>query len=115
MREITHATVGLLVAKALGLNPWYVLAGALIPDLDYVAGHRELLHNVFVVGLLLWMNPAVGIGAVTHILLDMVTKHGVALFWPISRKTYGLKLFKTGGIVDWGICLAAALLLLAGG
>ena len=107
MQKITHAAVGLATAVALGTDPWYTLAGALIPDLDYVTEHRKLLHNVWVVAALFAAHPALGIGAITHVLLDMLTVMGVALFWPISSRRFGVRIARTGGILDWVLFLAA--------
>lgn len=36
----------------------------------------------------------------SHLILDSLTVSGVPLFWGIKNKSYGLKLFHTGMIVD---------------
>jgi hypothetical protein len=74
--------------------------GAIIPDVDreYVFTkrrifqkyqlHRALLHNVFFAAAVFTVNPYLGVGVTSHILLDTLTSptdRGVELFFPLSR------------------------------
>lgn len=100
MMKKTHLMAGLALSFMFNLDPVMVVAGALMPDLDYIIWHRKLLHNVFVlIGAFLY-NFAFGIGWLSHLLLDGLTMYGVAWFWPIYRRRIRLAKFKTGGIVD---------------
>ena len=53
----------------------------------YLEGYTKLIYAMFAIGLI--------IGYISHIFIDSLTKSGVPLFYPVSRKMYGLKLFKT--------------------
>ncbi|WP_336034670.1 metal-dependent hydrolase [Halobacterium yunchengense] len=75
-----------------------VVLGALFPDVDTDFGkHRKTLHNLPVLALL-YVFPAyfgnlqyVWIGVATHYVLDVVgSKRGIALFYPLSDREYGL-------------------------
>jgi len=48
-------------------------------------------------------------GYILHVIGDFITKEGVPLTWPLKKK-YGLRLFKTGGVIEslFGFFLAAA-------
>lgn len=75
-----------------------VVLGALFPDVDTDFGtHRKTLHNLpllalvyafpFFFGNLEW----VWVGVATHYVLDVVgSKRGIALFWPLSTREYGI-------------------------
>ncbi len=75
-----------------------VTLGALFPDVDTDFGkHRKTLHNLpllagfiafpYLLGNLEW----VWVGVLTHYVLDMAgSKRGIALFYPLLKKEYGL-------------------------
>ncbi|QLK26637.1 metal-dependent hydrolase [Natrinema zhouii] len=75
-----------------------VTLGALFPDVDTAFGrHRKTLHNlpillVFVVFPSVFGNlEYVWIGVLTHYVLDVSgSKRGIALFYPIWKKEFGL-------------------------
>jgi membrane-bound metal-dependent hydrolase YbcI (DUF457 family) len=46
-----------------------------------------------------WFTVAVGLGAFTHLLGDMLTPEGVPLLWPMRRR-FGIGLFTTAGAVE---------------
>jgi len=101
MQKLTHVAFGLFLARYFGLDPWLVFAGALLPDLDYAFEHRKLLHNIFFAALVFLLSFPVWVGVVSHLLLDLLTRAGVALLWPLSSRRFGLRLFRTGGLFDW--------------
>ncbi|MFP8956000.1 metal-dependent hydrolase [Natrialbaceae archaeon A-CW3] len=75
-----------------------VTLGALFPDVDTAFGrHRKTLHNLpilagfalfpFYFGNLEW----VWLGVLTHYILDVAgSKRGIALFYPVWKKEFGL-------------------------
>ncbi|SFC42680.1 LexA-binding, inner membrane-associated putative hydrolase [Halobiforma haloterrestris] len=77
-----------------------VTLGALVPDVDTAFGkHRKTLHNLpllvgFVVFPELFGNlEYVWIGVLTHYVLDVAgSKRGIALFYPVWKKEFGLPL-----------------------
>ena len=78
--------------------------------------HRGFFHTIFA-GVLIsfaifWVSKgfSVGffIGYLSHLILDASTKSGVALFWPVSKRKFGLWL-RTGGLVEDVIFLAILL------
>lgn len=84
--RLTHAVGGVFAGWLLGLNPLYVLAGALLPDLDYPLRslHRKLFHNVWFAGLVYWLGGLpFAVGVLSHLVLDSLTPMGVNWLWPI--------------------------------
>lgn len=75
-----------------------VILGALFPDVDTAFGkHRKLLHNVFVLGIVLGYVfvfdnlQFVWLGVATHYVLDIAgSKRGLALFYPLTSTEYNL-------------------------
>ena len=68
----------------------------------------QLTINFFllIVLILLWNGEyrieiyiLIATGYLSHLLGDFVTIEGIPLFWPIKKK-FGLRLFRTGGIVE---------------
>ena len=115
MMKKTHIAVG-IAATINFINISNVLflpiavVGSLIPDWDYKLGlkHRGITHTLLALlittGLfslyswklgLLW-----GLNYFTHLLLDSLTVTGIPLLYPLKKKYYGFKLFKTRGAED---------------
>ncbi|WP_247001962.1 metal-dependent hydrolase [Halosolutus gelatinilyticus] len=75
-----------------------VTLGALFPDVDTAFGkHRKTLHNLpILVGFVVFPSvfgnlEYVWIGILTHYVLDIAgSKRGIALFYPLLKKEYGL-------------------------
>ncbi|WP_254764672.1 metal-dependent hydrolase [Natrinema marinum] len=75
-----------------------VTLGALFPDVDTAFGrHRKTLHNLpilvgFVAFPYVFGNlEYVWIGVLTHYILDVAgSKRGIALFYPVWKKEFGL-------------------------
>jgi inner membrane protein len=121
---------GALITLAGGLLGGVV---ALTPDIDH--RHSTISHRVGLLGLpfrlfghrtithALWIPLIMGVtmviyphwmlfvicGAYTsHIIADMVTMRGVPLFYPLSRRSWGLPLIRTGGFLEWIVSLGVA-------
>lgn len=72
---------------------------ALLPDIDTEFGkHRALFHNIFVFiifTIILFMVKGnmfilpMWIGYLSHVFLDMTTKRGIMIFYPITSKPIG--------------------------
>ena len=76
-----------------------------------IFGHRSFTHSL----LFLLLNfmildiiavPTVfivsyAVGILSHLILDMMTKKGVSLFYPLKKRISLPIYFKTGGIVDY--------------
>lgn len=77
--------------------------------------HRGITHSaaalVLVTTLSLLINPRlaliIGMGYASHLCADIITKHGIALFAPISARRVGLGLINTGGYVEAFIAATA--------
>ncbi|WP_456369800.1 metal-dependent hydrolase [Geoglobus sp.] len=99
MLKKTHAiatfTPAYLLTSSLEFSLYAVFFG-LLSDLDYVVGvkHRGVTHSLLFMILLSsavgYFNPSLGVAAFygvgMHILLDMLTKSGVQLYWPMKRR-----------------------------
>ncbi len=80
------------------------IIGASLPDLDLRFKHRMVLHNIFaIIGLTflvylvstiipivnwytIYIALGFALGYTSHIFLDSLTRAGIALFYPITRK-----------------------------
>lgn len=68
---------------------------SLYPDIDTeTSRHRRWFHNVFLAIVLVIIIPhgfkmPFVLAYVSHIMLDIVTPQGIALFWPVTSKFYG--------------------------
>jgi hypothetical protein len=90
----TAQTTGITIAELF--VP--IVLGALFPDVDTAFGkHRKLLHNVFVLAIVLGYVfvfdnlQFVWIGVATHYVLDIAgSKRGLALLYPLSSTEYNL-------------------------
>jgi len=120
MLKRTHLAMGIattitLVTKDNMLIAPIALVGSIAPDWDIYLGikHRTLTHSLLALGIssyflytfneqlgILW-----GINYFTHLFLDSLTKAGVPFLYPLKKKHYGFKLFKTGGAEDFFIGL----------
>ncbi|MBU3896494.1 MAG: metal-dependent hydrolase [Nanoarchaeota archaeon] len=105
MQKYTHLIFALLVFLLLNYIlhfPLYLalfaFVGAMFPDLDLKFGklHRKLLHNVWVLLIILFVLFRTGlidnifaivfsIGFVSHLVLDGLTVSGIYPFWPIEK------------------------------
>jgi len=95
-----------MIAVITKLDPLMMIIGAALPDIDNpdsIIGqlfkklsekiyenynHRGLTHSI-IFALPLMVIPSLGIGVLTHVLLDLMTKSGVQLLYP-SKTRYVL-------------------------
>jgi membrane-bound metal-dependent hydrolase YbcI (DUF457 family) len=116
--QIKGAVAGFLVAAL----------ASFLPDLDHpmstvgryipgwirhlMGGHRMLSHSLLAVGSAWWLtgylleNPiianAVAVGWGVHIFLDMLTKQGAGLLYPLTRRKFRIGWMTTGSEAeDW--------------
>ena len=107
----THAVVAsVLVAIRLGVRPWVGAVAGLAPDLDFLLPaewgfplvHRGLTHSpaalvaVLLVGCVLDADEdllaAVGVGYLSHLVIDSLTPKGVLWLYPLSSTGIGFDL-----------------------
>ena len=118
MKSETHVIGGILAAAALKLPmPEAVMLtlGALVPDIDQASStlgskckpigwllqHRGVTHSLLFALLCAAIYPYLGLGVLSHILLDMCNRRGVMLLWPFRRQI-GVPFLdvKTGGLFE---------------
>jgi inner membrane protein len=139
MKWITHQSMAVMAAFVVGqplLGIASAWAGAVFPDIldqrqSQTALFRQRKFNKihrrgshwFGWWLALWiwsltdtLGPlpdtligGFGFGALTHVLLDMCTRHGVPL-WPSGKKRFSLKLCSTGSLGEYAILLMSTVL-----
>lgn len=93
-----------------------------------MGGHRGFTHSALVASLiaiagLLILQPAgaaaigFALGYLSHIAADMLTKEGVRLWWPFSRREVGIGpralRFRTGSLIEYAIVAALWVVTLA--
>ncbi|MFA5879825.1 MAG: metal-dependent hydrolase [Candidatus Margulisiibacteriota bacterium] len=114
----THAGLAITVGLIFGIPKTaicYITAGSLLPDIDHPRsaigrvfffvsaplnryfGHRKLIHSlvlwapVTIIGFLYFQILGwIGLGAITHVLLDCWNTTGVELLTPITEKIFVL-------------------------
>jgi len=125
MTRRTHIAVGIAATLPLiSYMPFYAFIGcigATFPDIDIKLDlkHRTLTHSLIMLLnstlLLLFLDKYIAlvffINFTTHLILDSLTKMGVPLFYPFSKKYYGFKLVKTGGAEDLLLLLSTIYLI----
>jgi inner membrane protein len=124
--------LALIVNINVQLYPLLIFIASLsatIPDLDLKRKHRALLHNVnamlffTLIFSLFWSKLGLPyedvavtsflIGYLSHILLDMLTIKGVALFYPFKRKYYRIMRVKSDDtLANTVITIASSVILL---
>ncbi len=125
MMKVTHGiaafTVGYLITSDIQFSLYAVLFG-LISDLDLIVGikHRTLTHSIVFllsVSVLTGMiNSLIGVAAFlgigSHILLDMLTRSGVQLYWPMKRRVRIARFSYDGILVNYAIILTCWVLII---
>lgn len=121
---------GAMVSSGAGIAPAIAggLLGAwvgLLPDIDHpnsrisrtfgilgfpfrITPHRTLTHAIWIplaLGAIAlayphWITLTIASAYLSHIIGDMITPRGVPLFYPLSRRAYGLGLVRTGGLLE---------------
>lgn len=75
--------------------------------IHFLCGHRYLIHSPFLLAILYYFlnSNLQGISFVAgyggHLLQDLFTAGGLALFYPISKRKISLSPFRSGGFTDW--------------
>lgn len=117
MTSKTHVSIGVATALPLvtiySYNSCYLmvaLLGAITPDFDIMLNikHRTWTHSILLLCIstliiinydktiaLFWF-----VGYSTHLISDSFTKMGVPFLYPFIKDKYGLKLCRTGGVLD---------------
>jgi inner membrane protein len=76
--------------------------------IQFFTKHRGMIHS-FLFAILVsvvisyfhrWAGVGFFAGYVSHLFLDFLTKEGIAIFWPISSKRFGLGIKVGGGIEE---------------
>lgn len=86
--------------------------GGMLPDIDSKSSiisnalvipkflplkHRGITHSLPVTVLVYMINPALGVGYLSHVLIDLLNKRKVSLLLPFSKKKYALGIAKSDG------------------
>lgn len=113
----THISGGILLSSIIS-SDWLgfcsIVLGSIISDIDHpnsivgkcipiiprIIKHRGITHSLIfmIIGFIIDIN--FGYGILVHLIMDSMTKKGVRIFYPISDKSYGLKIISTGGIIE---------------
>ncbi|MDI3498485.1 metal-dependent hydrolase [Archaeoglobus sp.] len=112
MLKKTHIIASFTPAYVLTGNLEYGLLASIfgtISDLDTMIGlkHRTVTHSLafaILAGILAgYIKPAYGIiafyGIMNHIILDMLTKTGVQLYWPLKSKRVRIYQFSYDSVI----------------
>lgn len=117
----THLMAGVTTALLLGTNtPEAILIGfgSLLPDIDHsgsklghlakpisvILKHRGFTHSLLFCLICSIINPFIGIGVLTHLILDFLTPKGEQLLWPINKNIklpFFSRFIKTGNIIEY--------------
>jgi inner membrane protein len=114
MDIVTHSLIGAVVASpfALGypLEASCFLMGSVLPDADalsrvfgkraFLRAHQTVSHSLPVIGLVSlavglllgpWIGLVLGLGMLSHSLLDFSNTYGITLVWPFSWRRFCLE------------------------
>ncbi|MGN0470373.1 MAG: metal-dependent hydrolase [Acutalibacteraceae bacterium] len=131
----THIAAGLAASIALGMNaPQIALAafGSLLPDADHSGStlgrlikpvsrhirHRGVTHSLIFLVVSTLVSPYIGLGVLTHIVLDLLNPKGVELLYPWKKNIkvpVVSKFITTNGIIEkliFSALIIAAVLML---
>ncbi len=110
MRGYAHVALGTsLTLLLLGPRPECLIASVIFstfPDYDIAYKHRKLLHNVFALGIVTILTSFIStyfalaamISYLSHLLGDMMTVRGVALFYPFSNRYFRIARFRSDSL-----------------
>ena len=126
IKSITHLFALFVLLSCFGVG-WPLfglgLLFSVLPDIDYPkswlgrlfpfsaklnsrVGHRTVTHSALFLGLSYIVGPAAFLGALSHVLLDLLTPSGVQLAWPQNTSYVILGgPVKTGSRTESSICL----------
>lgn len=109
------AGLGALGGLSLDLDTPESKASQMFPPISFFTSrlfkHRGPLHTsllvIIISAILMVLFPSSGVssasfiaGMISHLLLDCFTVKGVQLLWPISNKSFGLRVMKSGGKLE---------------
>ncbi len=135
MKWYTHMTGGIVIGTLIQADPlgMVIIAGsALLPDIDShhsklgrkilpvswliekTVGHRGFFHSLLatlLITVLLWfIYPQyalyVGLGYLSHLLLDSFNPGGVPLLWPYKKKFRLPLTFKVGSLGEFAVLIS---------
>ena len=92
--------MSLLLCKGDVVSSICLIVGSILPDIDHprsiigknvpilpkLLKHRGFTHSIIFCVLISFFNVWLGIGSLVHIIMDMMTKQGVELFYPNKLK-----------------------------
>ena len=108
----THALVAVAMVSFFTVEPFYLLAAALIgalPDLDIFISHRKWFSHSLFSTLVFTLTAYIAssfslswafitfVAALSHVLTDILTKSGVPLFGPLRKGDVAIPLFLSSG------------------
>ena len=118
----TGALAGAIYVTFIPVYPTMVIPtvimsaiGGMLPDIDHKSSfisnllifpkalplkHRGITHSLTANAVVAIINPALGVGYLSHILIDLLNKRKIKLLAPFSDKKYGLCIAKSNGILD---------------
>jgi inner membrane protein len=116
----THLLYGIVTGLAIGGGDPKIIGltaiGSVISDIDHpnsiigknvpiipnILPHRGPTHSLLFLIASCIVNIYFGIGVAVHLIMDMMTKSGVKLLWPVNKNLrFPLaKLVKTGGVFE---------------
>ena len=94
----------------------FSLIGACIPDIDVKFKHRKLLHNIWVLALIVFVGMsfrimnwdiaiALSIGFLSHLIADSLTHNGIMPLWPLTKPRI-VGPVRTGGVSEYIIAIS---------
>lgn len=131
MKGYTHLNCGISLSLAVCgdiINGIWLVAGSILPDVDSknsllgktfpfipkLIKHRTLTHSIIFIASAFILNKYLAIGCALHVFLDMMTKMGCPLLYPI-RYNSRLPLagfVKTGGKFEAFIFILSTVLII---
>ena len=75
-------------------------------DFAGIAAAAAIVLTGYDLSILPW---AIAIGATVHVLGDMITEGECPIFWPFTKRHFGLPLFRVGGLAEGFILVLATL------
>jgi len=118
---ISAFTAGYLITSDIQLSLYALLFG-ILSDLDFIVGikHRSMTHSiVFLLSVSIlsgMINGSIAVSAFIgigmHIFLDMLTKQGVQLYWPLKKRVRIARLAYNEILANYAIILASLIILI---
>ena len=117
----THLVAGIATSLLLNVTApetALIAFGSILPDIDHSGSrlghmvkpissllkHRGFTHSFLFCLICSIINPFIGIGVLTHLILDFLTPKGEQLLWPINKDIklpFFSRFIKTGNIIEY--------------